>query len=87
MADDEDDYRECKHEECQHEAHPKKKGFCVCCARAEKEIEEGWTKRSEMTAFRRGEFHAQQRIAEMLGLRWDEKDEFTKLICEGRYDY
>jgi hypothetical protein len=87
MADDEDEFIECKDDECEHEAHPKKDGFCACCARAEREIKEGWITRSQMQHFRGGERHAQRKISEMLGLRWDEKDEFTKLVCEGRYDW
>lgn len=88
MADDEDTEPEtCQEEECRHDADPKKKGRCKCCAEAERNVMEWGESRTQMKHFRNGERFAYERVAELLGLNWNEKDKFQTLVCKGDYDY
>lgn len=84
MADDEyTEPEECKEDECYHPVH--KEGRCKCCFQTERNIREWDENRNHMKRFREGERYAYQRVAELLGLNWREKDQFQKLVCEGRY--
>ncbi len=80
MADDDTEPAECKEEMCYHPVH--KDGRCKCCYSVERNIMEWNENRTQMKHFRDGERHAYERVAELLGLNWREKDQLQTLVCK-----